>query len=149
MPIVVIGLAIVFNTINAYLNGFHFVFHHNDYGPGWLFQVNFIAGLVVFAGGYFVTKKSDQILANLRADGEGGYQIPQGFLYRYISCPNYFGEIVQWYGWALMTLSPAGAVFCLWTIANLVPRAISHHKWYREQFADYPPARKAIIPLIL
>lgn len=149
MPVVVVGLAIIFNTINAYLNGFHFVFHHESYRHGWLYQPNFIAGLMVFTAGYFIAKKSDQTLANLRTDGEAGYRIPHGFMYKYISCPNYFGEIVQWSGWALMTLSPAGAVFCLWTLANLVPRAISHHKWYQLEFVDYPSDRKAIIPLIL
>jgi hypothetical protein len=31
----------------------------------------------------------------------------------------------------------------------LLPRAISHHKWYKEEFEDYPKERKIIIPKIL
>jgi len=37
----------------------------------------------------------------------------------------------------------------VWTIANLVPRALAHHKWYNEHFENYPAERKAIFPFIL
>ena len=40
-------------------------------------------------------------------------------------------------------------VFFIWTFINLVPRAISHHKWYKDNFKDYPKNRKAIIPKLL
>jgi 3-oxo-5-alpha-steroid 4-dehydrogenase 1 len=57
--------------------------------------------------------------------------------------------MIEWIGWALATFSWAGLVFVLWTAANLVPRALKHHAWYRATFADYPRERKAIIPFIL
>jgi protein-S-isoprenylcysteine O-methyltransferase Ste14 len=66
-----------------------------------------------------------------------------------VSCPNYFGEMIEWTGWAIATLSWPGLVFALWTAANLVPRALKHHAWYHAKFVDYPPARKAIIPFML
>ncbi len=72
--------------------------------------------------------------------------MPRGGLYAFISCPNYFGEIVEWTGWAIATWSVAGASFALWTAANLIPRARAHHRWYREQFADYPAERRAVLP---
>ncbi|MEN8156476.1 MAG: hypothetical protein ABFS10_05970 [Bacteroidota bacterium] len=34
-------------------------------------------------------------------------------------------------------------------VFNLVPRALSHHRWYRSTFPDYPLERNAIIPYIL
>jgi hypothetical protein len=37
----------------------------------------------------------------------------------------------------------------VWTAANLVPRAVAHHRWYRERFADYPAERKALVPFLL
>ncbi len=70
-------------------------------------------------------------------------------MYKYISSPNYFGEIIEWAGWAILTWSSAGFVFFIWTIANLFPRAIAHHKWYQNKFEDYPMNRKAIFPFIL
>jgi hypothetical protein len=45
-----------------------------------------------------------------------------------------------------MSWSLAGAAFALWTLANLVPRAGAHHRWYRARFADYPPERRALLP---
>lgn len=74
--------------------------------------------------------------------------IPSGGLYRFVSCPNYLGEIIEWSGWALATWSLGGLSFAVWTAANLLPRAISHHKWYRSRFPDYPPKRLAILPFI-
>ncbi|HSA16026.1 MAG TPA: hypothetical protein P5346_14880 [Spirochaetota bacterium] len=38
--------------------------------------------------------------------------------------------------------------FVLWTIFNLAPRARSNHKWYRDNFPDYPKERKALVPFI-
>jgi len=34
-------------------------------------------------------------------------------------------------------------------MANLVPRAMAHHRWYRETFKDYPEGRRALIPYLL
>jgi len=45
-----------------------------------------------------------------------------------------------------MTWSLSGFVFALWTIFNLLPRALKHHAWYKDKFSDYPEDRKAIIP---
>ena len=118
----VVVMAIVFNSANAFLNGYHFVLHQDWYGQEWLTSWNFIAGSLLFALGYYITKRSDRILAGLRTDATDDYQIPRGFLYRYVSSPNYLGETVQWLGWTLMTLSPAAWVFLLWTIANLLIR---------------------------
>jgi len=149
MPWLVVLMAVFFNLCNGYLNGWHFIINADWYDAAWLLTPHFIAGLSLFGFGYVVTKKSDAILKELKQNSEGGYGIPEGFLYRWVSCPNYLGECIQWLGWALMTLSPAGWLFFVWTLANLVPRAISHQKWYRDQFAHYPQERKAIVPFIV
>ncbi len=149
MPVLVVLMAIVFNTVNAWLNGYHFVLHGDWYDQNWLLRVTTIMGMLLFVTGYWITKKSDKILRDLRGDGTTGYKVPRGFLYEFVSCPNYFGEVVQWIGWAMMTLSPAGWVFVIWTLANLLPRAVTHHKWYIREFTDYPGKRKAMIPFVL
>ena len=51
------------------------------------------------------------------------------------------------WGWVVMEL-PALA-FALWTAANLIPRALWRHRWYRRTFPDYPPSRRAVIPGVL
>ena len=66
--------------------------------------------------------------------------------FRYLSCPNCLGEMLEWCGWALATWSPAGLAFFLYAVANLAPRALANHRWYRRRFDDYPNRRKALIP---
>lgn len=148
MPLGVAGMAIFFNTINAYTNSRWL----NALGPArdasWLVDPRFILGCLLFLGGFLVHLRSDARLRELRRDGDG-YSIPRGGLFELVSCPNYLGEIVQWSGWALLTWSLPGAVFAIWTAANLAPRALSHHRWYKETFADYPPRRRALIPGLL
>ena len=69
-------------------------------------------------------------------------------MFRWISCPNYFGEILEWSGWALASWTLAGVAFAIFTFANLAPRARAHHQWYQQYFLDYPQNRKALIPKI-
>ena len=89
------------------------------------------------------------MLIRLRQDGFSGYKVPHGFLFDRISCPNHLGEMIEWCGFALMSYSLAGLSFAVWTVANLIPRALAHHKWYNTYFDDYPPERKALVPLLL
>ncbi|HHH28055.1 MAG TPA: DUF1295 domain-containing protein [Polyangiaceae bacterium] len=146
-PIAVAAMAIVFNFLNAYVNARQ-ISHLGSYATGWLYDPRFIVGLALFLGGRHINIEADRRLVALREEG-AGYEIPRGWLYRYISCPNYFGEIVEWIGWAVAIWSLAGASFAVFTIANLAPRAISHHRWYHEKFPDYPPERKALVPFVV
>ncbi len=101
---------------------------------------------MIFVAGFVINRGADAALRRLRQPGDGGYRVPRGGLYRWISCPNYLGEILVWCGWALATWSLPGLAFALFTAANLAPRARAHHRWYREHFPDYPAERKALVP---
>lgn len=146
MSSTVMSFGFLFNAANAYLNGRYLFTLSGGYMDKWLVTPQFIVGVVLFLAGFIINRRADHILRNLRKPGESGYNIPHGGLYRWISCPNYFGEMVTWIGWAVATWSLAGLAFAVWTIANLAPRARAHHIWYREHFADYPSDRKALLP---
>ncbi len=150
MPVMVMFSGMGFNVGNAFFNGF-WLFHQPGavYGNEWFLDPRFIIGTVLFLTGFTLNVTSDRILRRLRNGRGAAYKIPYGGLFRLVSCPNYLGEIIEWIGWAVLTWSPAGAAFALWTIANLGPRALSYHAWYRKTFPDYPAARKALIPFIL
>ena len=148
MPLVVAILAFIFNVFNASFHGFWFFFMDNQYDISWLLNSNFLIGLCIFILGMAINIHSDRILLNISKE-EKGYQIPYGGFYKWVSSPNYFGEIIEWIGWAIMTWSLSGFVFALWTIFNLLPRALKHHSWYKDKFDNYPKDRKAIIPKIL
>lgn len=146
IPILIIGFGFIFNLLNAFLNG-RYIFNLSDqYTVNWLIDPRFVCGVVLFITGYLINRSADHVLHNLRMPGEDVYKIPQSGLYRWISCPNYFGEIIVWTGWAIATWSLPGLLFAVWTVANLAPRARSHHNWYQETFPDYPSQRKALLP---
>jgi protein-S-isoprenylcysteine O-methyltransferase Ste14 len=146
MPVVVILMGFIFNCGNAYLNGAYLFSLSGGYTRDWLADPRFIAGTALFLLGYTLNRRADRALRKLRAPGEMGYKIPRGGLFERVSCPNYLGEIVEWSGWALATWCLPGLSFAVWTFANLAPRARAHHRWYRSNFPDYPPERKALIP---
>ena len=145
MPLVIVGSAIFFNCINAGLNGY-FLAHFESYDSNSFYTWNFIVGLCLFVFGFIVNQKSDHMLINLRKPDDTGYKIPKGFLFKYISCPNLLGELVQWAGFALMAYNLPALSFFIWTAANLIPRAFGHHKWYKNHFSEYPKNRKIMIP---
>lgn len=146
MPAEIVALAFGFQLVNTYLNARWLFELAPPYTAAWLCDPRLLGGLALFIGGTLVNRRAD---ADLRAlASSGGYAMPRGGLFRWISCPNYLGEIVLWCGWALATWSLAGLSFALWTVANLVPRARSHHRDYRARFSDYPRERRALVPFV-
>ena len=147
MPVAIVAMAIAFNLLNSTINA-SFIAELGDYPERWLSSPRFLAGAAAFAAGMAVNFDADRRLFALRRPGETGYQIPRGGMHELVSSPNYLGEIVEWGGWALASWSTAGLAFFLYTIANLAPRAASNHAWYRKNFPDYPPERRALVPFV-
>jgi hypothetical protein len=149
IPILVVSLAIIFNLVNGTINGYYFAEFKPNYDITWLTDARFIAGSILFIWGMTINRVADRDLIRLRKPGESGYKIPQNGLFKFISCPNHFGEIMEWIGFAVLTWSLPAMAFAVWTIANVLPRSIDHHKWYKSHFENYPKKRKAVIPFIL
>jgi hypothetical protein len=147
-PFILVFMAIVFNCLNGFVNGYG-IFHIHSYDSSWLYSWQFITGASFFITGYVINKSADEKLRSFRMDSPVEYLVPKGFLFNYISSPHFFGESVEWMGWAIMTFSVPGFAFFAFTFANLFPRAISSHRWYMTNFPDYPTKRKAIIPFII
>lgn len=147
-PVLLVVMAFVFDCLNGFVNGYG-VFHIYSYELSYLLTWQFIAGILVFITGFIINKISDEKLRNFRKQSPEEYVVPHGWLFEHISSPHYFGEITQWFGWALMTWSVPGLAFFTFTFANLFPRAISSHMWYKAHFPDYPFNRKAVFPFII
>ena len=151
MPWSIIIFGILFNTANAVMQGtwIYFLSPPEQYTPAWLTTPQFIIGLAIFLAGFVINLHSDHIVRNLRKPGDTAFHIPRGGMFEYVTSANYFGELTEWVGWAIMTWSWPGLVFAIWTFANLGPRANTHHRWYIEKFGDeYPKNRKRMIPFI-
>ena len=148
-PVMNVVFGFAFNLMNGYANGYAVSHAAHLAGSEWFATPWFVCGLAIALVGWLINFQADNILINLRSDGSTGYKIPYGGAFRYVSAANYLGELLLWTGWALMSMTLAGLVFVLFSLANLVPRAIISHRWYRQTFADYPPERKAIVPFLL
>ena len=148
IPIAIVASAIGFNLANAGLNGFYLGSLAN-YPTSWLGDPRFVIGGAVFLLGAVINLWADNKLIALRGKADATYSIPRGGLFEFVSCPNLFGEVIEWFGFALMCWNLPALSFAIWTAANLIPRAISHHRWYRSHFLDYPTSRKAVIPGVL
>jgi hypothetical protein len=149
IPILVVILAMIFNLVNGFINGYYLGFLAPEYESSWLTDPRFIAGASLFVAGFIINQVSDHYLINLRKGGRKGYFIPDHRIFRFISCPNFAGEIMEWTGFAFMAWNLPAVSFAVWTAANLIPRAIHHHRWYLSTFTEYPKGRKAIIPGLL
>jgi protein-S-isoprenylcysteine O-methyltransferase Ste14 len=145
MPLSIAVLGAAYNLLNAYVNA-RWISEFGVYPREWLADPRFVVGLGIFGLGWLLNQHADHVLLHLRKPGQEGYVIPRGGLYRWVSCPNYLGEMLEWLGWACLCWSFAGLSFFVFTTANLFPRALAHHAWYREKFEDYPRERKAILP---
>lgn len=149
IPLAIVASAICFNTVNAGLNGYY-LGTLASYPASWLWDIRFVAGAAMFLAGAGINIWADEKLIGLRTGGATAeYAVPRGGLFTIVSCPNLLGEIVEWSGFALMCWNLPALSFAIWTAANLIPRALSHHAWYRRQFPDYPSRRMAVIPFLL
>lgn len=150
MPLSVIVMGMLFNLLNAFMQGgwLFYISSPERYPVSWLYSWQFITGVIIFFSGMAINIHSDYIIRNLRKPGDTAHYIPKGGMFRYVSSANYFGEFIEWCGFAILTWSWAGAVFALWTFANLAPRAVSINKRYRKEFGSkFTDLKlKAIIP---
>lgn len=121
--------------------------------------IRFVVGMIVAVAGMSLNIWADRELIKLKNERERSvnermeedeYRMPTGRMFKYVSCPNYAAEIMEWCGWAMAAWSMAAFSFAVYTMANVIPRAIAHHRRYRKAFGErYPRARKAIIPFVL
>ncbi|KAL7554801.1 hypothetical protein ACHAWF_018341 [Thalassiosira exigua] len=166
VPLIVTVFAILVTSWNGYLQCFYLVQVVKfdplslslslDNMQRWL-------GICLFFVGMGVNVHSDGVLRNLRRRGPAGrnenkqqsaeheYYIPRSPFFKYISCPNLAGEILEWFGFALASqFSLPSVAFFVYTSSNLIPRAVAHHEWYLRKFDDYPTERKwALIPFVV
>lgn len=150
MPAGIMLMGITFNLLNGYMQG-EWIFHlapQDMYTESWLYSPQFIIGTILFFTGMGINIQSDHIVRHLRKPGDTNHYLPKKGLFKYVTSANYFGEIVEWCGFAILTWSASGAVFAWWTFANLVPRANTIYHKYKAMFGNELGNRKRVIPFI-
>lgn len=152
MPVAIMLMGMIFNTFNAYFIG-EWLYRYAPagmYTMEWFSTPQFIVGSLVFLAGMLINLDSDHVIRHLRKPGDTKHYIPRKGLYKYVTSANYFGELTEWIGYAILTWSPAGVLFAIWTFANLAPRAKALTAKYEEEFGEeYRELnRKHLIPFI-
>ncbi|PAV64958.1 hypothetical protein WR25_10564 [Diploscapter pachys] len=98
---------------------------------GILGYAGFVIGSALYFIGAKINRDSDETLINLRAkpseDGEK-YKIPHGGMFEYVSGANFFGEILEWIGFAIACQNWPSFAFAFFTCSNIGPRALQHHQ---------------------
>ena len=174
-----------FNVVNGWLMGTYLTSPQAEgFLKGAFGRPMFWFGVGLWAFGLAGNILHDEILLNIRRNAKAKgkakaiddddesngkkknkqehYAIPHGYLYRFISYPNYFCEWLEWLGFALAaspvpsftsidaflsTVSPP-FLFFLSEILLMIPRAYRGHRWYLTKFLDYPKERKAVVPFL-
>ena len=96
MPLGIVLMGMVFNTLNALMQGgWIFYVSPADYYAGWFSQPFIYAGGALFLAGMAVNIHSDSIIRRLRRPGDTRHYIPRGGMFRYVSSANYFGDLVK------------------------------------------------------
>jgi hypothetical protein len=159
MPLGITVCAFCYTLANGYLQSVQLV-HCQAFPDQYEWSLQFWIGMTVTVTGFVIGYTSDRTLLGLKKQaprrgggGSGGvYRIPHGGLFEYVSCPHFLGEIVEWMGFCIACQgSLASLSFWVWTMANLVPRAMGTHQWYQRKFPEEYPSlqRKAIVPFLL
>ena len=150
MPISIMLMGVTFNLINGFMLGEGlFRYPTVSYDLSRMQRPLFWLGLAVFVAGMAINLHSDHVIRNLRAPGDTRHYLPNKGMYRWVTSGNYFGELTEWTGFALLTASPAAWVFVIWTFANLAPRAVAIRRKYINEFgAKAVGNRRSLIPFI-
>lgn len=152
MPVGIVLMGAVFNTLNAVMQGGWIFYYAPEMGyyDGWMSKPYIYIGTLIFLFGFITNLHSDYIIRNLRKPGDTRHYIPRGGMFRYVSSANYFGEFMEWVGFAVASWSWAGVIFAMWTFANLAPRSASLYKRYEKEFGEEFTSlkRKRILPFI-
>ena len=150
MPLAIMMMGMLFNLLNGFMQGewLFYLAPETLYTLDWLKTPQFIFGVLLFFTGMGINWYSDYVIRHLRKPGDTRHYLPSQGMYRYVTSANYFGEIIEWAGWAILTWSLSGLVFLWWTVANLVPRANAIWHRYKEEFGDEVGNRKRVFPFL-
>jgi protein-S-isoprenylcysteine O-methyltransferase Ste14 len=108
-------------------------------------------GIFLFMTGQFGNFYHHYLLAELRrgknASGER-YVIPTGGLFKFVTMPHYFCEILAWLGIACVTQQLNAFLTVADMTSYLAGRSMATTRWYRSKFLNYPSERKHLIPFV-
>ncbi len=108
--------------------------------PAFLWMLHYIHRVLIFPLQIRTARKKIPVLIVLLAFI---FNVINGFLNGY-----WFVQFASDYRSGLLINLPALS-FLVWTLINLITRALDHHRWYIKEFPEYDKERMALIPFLL
>ncbi len=102
---------------------------------------------------FYKLKESKIEIKNNTQHKNYSHSLPTGFLFNYICCPHYFGEILIYFSFCIFTteISISMILLAVWVQSNLSVVALQNLKWYKNKFdrdPNFPKSWKSIIPFV-
>lgn len=123
-----------------------FLFHTNDFS-GEMCAV-FTVLILFFEYSNYLTHKN---LSSIRDKNPQNYEIPYGYGFNWVSCPNYFFEVMTFVTFSVFSGNWSYYLFTIVATVQMYIWAVGKHKRYLKTFGDeYKKLnRKAMFPYIL
>lgn len=144
---------------NVFKNSFHYWVLAGVHMAAWMYapgsstarEPNFpllYSGLALYALGEFLNLQVHLALMRLRSPGGTERAIPEGPLFRLVTCPNYTTETVSWLGvWMVSNFNLAVLVFLVVSVGQMMQWASKKERRYRKEFGSkYPRKRFTMLP---
>lgn len=108
-------------------------------------------GLLLFIAGELANFNTHMTLKRLRKPGSTAREIPRGFGFNWVTCPNYFFEVVAWVGiWLVSGCSWSIFLFTVVGASTMYMWAKGKERRYRKLFGDkYKKKRAVLVPFLL
>jgi 3-oxo-5-alpha-steroid 4-dehydrogenase 1 len=126
VPFLTFLSAVAFCVLNGYVQS-RTLAQYTSFSTPLMKNTRVLVGALIFFIGMGINIHSDHLLRSLRKGKDGGYKIPRGGMFNFVSGANYFGESVEWTGYALACWNVPASCFALFTVVNLGSRAIQYH----------------------
>ncbi|CCF36891.1 3-oxo-5-alpha-steroid 4-dehydrogenase [Colletotrichum higginsianum] len=104
-----------------------------------------VLGTIIFLFGEASNAIVHLNLASLRSHGGTERQIPRGYGFSLVTCPNYMFEIISWIGVIITSRSWAVAVFIAIGAAQMAQWAKGKERAYRKEFPETYKKKKFVL----
>ena len=108
-----------------------------------------VYGLALFLLGQGIGLYHHYMLSRLRAGPDRSYKIPHGGWFFHAICPHYFGDMLVWWAFAVISQHFYLITCAAGTTAYLIGRAVATREWYHKKFPNFPKHRTLVIPYVL
>lgn len=106
-----------------------------------------LLGLVLYIFGEVSNAHTHLTLSRLRSRGGTERGIPRGYGFEWVTCPNYFFEIIAWFGVNLVAKSTMAVAFTAIAWAQMHIWARKKEEAYRSEFPEtYKKKRNVMFP---